>query len=160
MLAQVVNEPVGSPSDDVARAVKYIAILGLFLLAVAIVAGAVAARRLGTGAYQASAVAAAMIWLVGAISLLMIGAARTRTARVNCAMMGLFVRMSLPLAAVLYFSRSGHTLAQHGIVALLVVHYLAGLTLETYFAIRVVAAAEGDARLGGNVAAHPSIDRG
>lgn len=137
-----------------AKAVKYIAILGLFLAAVAVAAGAVAARRYGTGAYQASALAAVLVWLVGGAALLTIGAAKSRPARVNAAMLGLLIRMALPLAAVLYFSRSGRPMAQNGIVPLIVVHYLAGLVLETAFAVRIVAAAEGIPHKGESVAAH------
>lgn len=81
--------------------------------------------------------AAAIIWLVGGASLLLIAAARTPAARVNCALAALLVRMSLPLAAVVYFSRADHPLARHGVVSLIVVHYLAGLALETWFAVRL-----------------------
>ncbi|RIK80672.1 MAG: hypothetical protein DCC67_09080 [Planctomycetota bacterium] len=135
-----------------AKAIKYIAILGLFLAAVCLAAGAVAARRFGTEALAASAVAAAMIWLVGGASLLLVGAARNRHARVNAALLGLLVRMSLPLAAVVYFSRWDHPLTQHGIVPLIVVHYLAGLALETALAVRLVAAAEATPHSGNSVA--------
>jgi len=138
----------------VARAAKYIAILGLFLAAVATVAGALAARRFGASAYQASAVAATLIWVVGSASLAIIASARTRPGRINAALLAMLLRMGLPLAAIVYFTRSGHPLAQDGVVGLIAVHFLAGLALETLLSVRIVAAAEGSTHNGGAVKAN------
>lgn len=123
------------------RAAKYIAILGLFLAAVAAVSGAVAARQYGIGAYLASAVSAAMIWAVGSLSLLVVALAPTPAARVNAALLGMLIRMALPMVAIAYFSKSNHPLAAEGIVGLLVVHYLLGLIAETLLSVRLTSAA-------------------
>jgi hypothetical protein len=133
----------------VARAAKYIAILGLFLATAAVAAGAVAARQYGPGAYQASALAAAIIWLTGGASIAVVASAKTRAGRINGAMLAMLIRMALPLAAIVYFSRSGHPLVHDGIVPLIAVHYLAGLALETYLIVRIVAAAEHTTHNGG-----------
>lgn len=125
----------------VVRAAKYIAILGLFLAAVAAVSGIVAARQYGTGAYLASAISAALIWSVGSLSLLIVALAPTPQARVNAAMLGMLVRMALPMLAIVYFSKSNHPLAAEGIVGLLVVHYLLGLVVETLLSVRLTTAA-------------------
>lgn len=122
------------------RAAKYIAILGLFLAAVAAVSGAVAARQYGTGAYLASAVSAAMIWAVGSLSLLIVALAPTPAARVNAALLGMLIRMGLPMLALMYFTKSNHSLAAEGIVGLLVVHYLLGLIVETLLSVRLTSA--------------------
>lgn len=123
------------------RAAKYIAILGLFLAAVAAASGIVAARQYGTGAYLASAISAALIWSVGSLSLLIVALAPTPQARVNAAMLGMLVRMALPMLAIAYFSNSNHPLAAEGIVGLLVVHYLLGLVAETLLSVRLTTAA-------------------
>jgi hypothetical protein len=126
-----------APAHEVLRAAKYIAILGVFLAVVAAVSGVVAARHYGSGAYTASAVAAAMIWSVGSLSLLMVALAPTPQARVNAALMAMLVRMALPMAAIMYFINSKHPLAAEGIGGLLGVHYLVGLMAETLLSVRL-----------------------
>lgn len=123
-----------------ARAAKYIAILGVFLAAVSAAAGIVAARRYGTGAYQASAVAAILIWLVGATSLAIVALAKTPAGRLNCALLAMLVRMTLPLAALLFFMNTNDPLLADGIAGLIVVHYLAGLVVETLMSVRLASA--------------------
>jgi hypothetical protein len=120
----------------VARAATYIALLGFFLAAVAAAAGAVATHRIGQSAYLASAMAALLIWIVGSASLALIASARTPAARLNCVLAAMLIRMALPLVAVVFFTN--HPLAARGIAGLIVVHYLAGLALETLFAVRIV----------------------
>lgn len=120
-----------------ARAAKYIAILGLFLAAVSAAAGIVTARRYGTGAYQASAVAAILVWLVGGISLAIVASAKTSAGRLNCALLAMLIRMTLPLAALLFFQSTNDPLLADGIAGLIVVHYLAGLIVETLMSVRL-----------------------
>ena len=120
------------------RAATYIALLGFFLAAVAAAAGAVAAQRYGNGAYQASAVAAALIWVVGGASLALIASARTPASRLNCILGAMLIRMGLPLAVLVYLNRIDHPLLASGIAGLIVLHYLAGLAMETLLAVRLV----------------------
>jgi hypothetical protein len=127
----------------VLRAAKYIAILGIFLAAVAVASGVVAARQYGNGAYLASAVSALLIWAVGTLSLLIVALAPTPQARINAALLGMLVRMALPMVAIVYFTKSNHPLAAEGIVGLLVVHYLLGLVAETLLSVRLTSAANG-----------------
>lgn len=123
-----------------ARAGKYIALLGLYLAVVALTAGALAARRYGSSAYEASAAAAVLIWAVGGASLAIIARARTNAARLNAILLAMLLRMALPLAAMVYVMQTNPPLASAGLRGLIVVHYLAGLALETYLAVRIVAA--------------------
>lgn len=122
------------------RAAKYIAILGIFLAAVAVASGIVAARQYGNGAYLASAISALLIWSVGSLSLLIVALAPTPQARINAALLGMLIRMALPMVAIAYFSKSNHPLAAEGIVGLLVVHYLLGLIVETLLSVRMTSA--------------------
>lgn len=138
------------------KAAKYIAVLGAALAAVSALAGAVAARRFGAGAYEASAVAAAINWLAGSLALAAVVASRNQPWRTHAALLAMGVRMALPLAALMYFARSNDPLAGYGVVGLILVHYLVGLVLETVMSVRVVGATEpgatspsGTARLAG-----------
>jgi hypothetical protein len=124
----------------VLRAAKYIAILGIFLAAVAVASGIVAARQYGNGAYLASAISALLIWSVGSLSLLIVALAPTPQARINAALLGMLIRMALPMVAIAYLSKSNHPLAAEGIVGLLVVHYLLGLIVETLLSVRMTSA--------------------
>lgn len=135
---------IAPATTSVLRAAKYIAILGIFLAAVAAASGIVAARQYGSGAYLASAVSAAMIWSVGSLSLLIVALAPTPQARVNAALLGMLIRMALPMVALAYFIKSNHPLAADGIVGLLVVHYLLGLVAETLLSVRLTSAVNGN----------------
>lgn len=90
---------------------------------------------------MASAISALLIWSVGSLSLLIVALAPTPQARVNAALLGMLIRMALPMVAIAYFSKSNHPLAAEGIVGLLVVHYLLGLIAETLLSVRLTTAA-------------------
>jgi hypothetical protein len=122
----------------VAKAAKYIAVLGIALAVAAALAGAVASQRVGTRAYEASAIAALINWVAGSLGLVTIVATRNTLHRINGALAAMASRMVLPLIAVLYFTRSHHPLVGYGIVGFIVVHYLIGLTIETLMTLRLV----------------------
>ena len=124
------------------RAGKYIAVLGLCLAAVSAAAGALAARQYGSQAYQASAVAATLVWVVGSLALAIVGVPRTGAGRLNASLLAMLIRMTVPMAVVLYLTRTNHPLMAFGLGGLVVVHYLAGLAIETYLCVRIVAGAE------------------
>jgi hypothetical protein len=126
---------------NVARAAKYIALLALFLAAVSAAAGAVAARRYGNGAFAASAVAAAIVWLAGSAALGIVASAKTPAQRLNAVLLAMLVRLALPMVAVVALSRSQNQLADNGLAGLIVVHYLAGLLLETWLSLRLASVA-------------------
>lgn len=117
---------------------KSIAVLGAFLALVAIASASLLASRYGEGAWLASGVAAGLVWLLGAASLAMIALAPSPPARLNAALLGMLVRMSLPLALVMYFTMQGGQLAAAGITVFIVIHYLAGLVVETLLAVRLL----------------------
>jgi hypothetical protein len=123
----------------VVKAAKYIAVLGAALALVSAGAGLLAARRYGSAAYGASAFAAAVNWIAGSIALATIVLSRNQPWRTNAALLAMGGRMILPLFAVAYFSRSQNWLAAHGVVGLIVLHYLVGLVIETVMSVRLVA---------------------
>lgn len=123
------------------KAAKYIAVLGAVLAVVSALAGAVAARQYGAEAYRASAIAAAINWFAGAAALLTVFATRHGVHRINGVMLAMGSRMALPLATVLFLTRSKDPLVASGICGLIVVHYLAGLAIETLMSVRLASAA-------------------
>jgi hypothetical protein len=121
---------------------KSIAVLGAFLTLVAVASASLLASRYGDGAWLASGLAAGLIWALGSASLAMIALAPTPPAQLNAALLGMMVRMSLPLVALLYFTTSGGALAAAGVNVFIVIHYLAGLLVETLLAVRLLKRAD------------------
>jgi hypothetical protein len=137
-------------TNNVARAAKYIALLALFLAAVSVAAGIVAARRYGNAAYLSSAVAAFLVWLAGAIALAIVAVSKSPYQRLNAVLLAMLVRMALPILAGVFLAQSISTLAAAGFAGLVVVHYLAGLALETWMSVRLAGATTATAHLGPN----------
>ena len=121
-----------------AKAVKYIVTLGAALACVGALAGTVAARHVGPGAYEASAVAAALNWLAGSLALATVSATRHSPHRIHGALLAMASRMALPLMAVVYFTRSQNPMVGSGVVGFIMVGYLVGLVIETIMAVRLV----------------------
>lgn len=110
-----------------------------------------AARRFGIGAYVVSATAAFVVWFAGSIALAIVAAARTPQGRVNAALLAMLIRLALPLGAIVFFSQSPELqLTSHGIVGLILVHYLAGLALETWMSVRLAGESPNAAATGNN----------
>jgi predicted aconitase with swiveling domain len=122
----------------VAKAAKYIAVLGAALAVVGLLTGAVAAQRYGSGAYEASAVAVAINWIAGSVALAAIVLSRNEPWRVHASLIAMGSRMALPLMALMFFSESPGRLTAHGVVGLILVQYFVGLILETLISLRVV----------------------
>jgi hypothetical protein len=123
----------------VAKTAKYIVVLGAALAVVGAAAGAVAARRYGSLAYAASAVAALINWAAGAVALGTVAYGRTQSWRAQSVFLAMAVRIVPTLAAAIYFTRSAHPLAAAGVAGLIVVHYLVGLVVETLMSVRLIA---------------------
>jgi len=110
----------------------------------------IAARRFGSAAYLSSAVAALVVWLAGAIALAIVAVSKSPYQRLNAVLLAMLVRMALPILAGVFLARSISTLAAAGFAGLVVVHYLAGLALETWMSIRLADATTAKAHLGTN----------
>jgi hypothetical protein len=129
----------------VARAAKYIALLALFLAAVSMAVGVVAARQYGNAAFTASALAAAIVWFSGSVALALIAASESPYQRLNAVLLAMLIRMGLPILASLAALLLHTELANAGFAGLVVVHYLAGLVLETWMSLRLVASSNSNA---------------
>jgi hypothetical protein len=121
----------------VAKTAKYILVLGIALAAICVAAGVVASRRYGSAAYTASAVAALINWGAGSAALATIAVGRSQPWRTQSVLLAMIVRMVPVLAAAIWFTRSGSSLASSGVAGLIVVHYLAGLLIETLMSVRL-----------------------
>ncbi len=124
-----------------AKTAKYIVGLGVTLAAVSAVVGVVAARRYGTPAYAASAVAALINWAAGSLALVTVALCRNQPWRAQSVLLATLVRMVPVLIAVACFVRSSSPLAAAGVAGLIVVYYLVGLVVETLLSLRLVACA-------------------
>ena len=124
--------------DMAALLAKSIAVLAASLALVAFASASLLASRYGEDAWLASGLAAGLIWALGAASLAMIAMAPTPHARLNAALLGMLVRMTLPMAVVVYFTRQQGPLAEAGINLFIVIQYLAGLFVETLLAVRLI----------------------
>jgi hypothetical protein len=61
----------------------------------------------------------------------------------------MLLRMALPLAALVYLNKTDHPLLASGIAGLIVIHYLAGLAVETLLALRIVGSIKAAGSAGG-----------
>ncbi|HYO24476.1 MAG TPA: hypothetical protein VEQ85_05955 [Lacipirellulaceae bacterium] len=136
-----------------AKAAKYIIALGLALACVSALAGMAGARRYGSVAYEASAIAALLNWAAGSMSLACIFLCRRTVQRAQSVLLAMAVRMALPLAALAFLARWQHPLVSGGLGGMIVIHYLAGLVLETIMGVRLVAAMGGGDRSARDAAA-------
>lgn len=119
--------------------------LGAILAVVCMAAGTLAARRYGTEAYTASAIAALINWAAGVAALITVAVGRNQSWRAQSVLLAMLVRMFPVLIAALWFSQNDRPLAAAGIGGLIVVHYLAGLLVETLMSVRLVVDAATDA---------------
>ena len=125
-----------------ARTVRYISLLGLVLAATCAAAGFIASRQYGAGAYQASAVAAALNWAAGALALAVMAWSSGKPWRLHGVLAAMGMRLALPMVALVYFSQSASPLARHGVAGLVVVHYLVGLVVETLLSLQLAKAGD------------------
>ena len=104
----------------------------------AVVAGAVGSHWFGADAYQSSALAATLIFVVDAAALALAMSTPSGPERLNAVLFGIVVRMGIPLAALI--ALTGRAAAQFptGIATLLLVHYLVGLVFGTFLCVRLL----------------------
>ena len=94
-------------------------------------------------------VAALLSLSCGGASLALIASARTPAGRLNCILGAMLIRMGLPLAVLVYLNGIDHPLLASGIAGLIVLHYLAGLAMETLLAVRMIDSIKAPGSAGG-----------
>lgn len=126
----------------IVRAVKYIAALGLAMIAAAVVAGSVAQAQNVAAPWTASFSAAGLVWMVEAVAIALVVRAPVGPQRVTATMLGMLVRMAVALGVVILFQNGGLHVAGvdigRSLVGMIAVHYVVGLALGTWFCVRLV----------------------
>ncbi|QDS99692.1 hypothetical protein [Adhaeretor mobilis] len=106
-------------------------ILGIVFVVVAAIAAGVTAGKYGSDAYLSCGLAAAVVWLAGTIGLVLTSLASDAHSRLNALLMGMLVRLGLPLASLVIVPQMSERLAAAGFAGLVLVFYLVGLVVET-----------------------------
>jgi len=103
--------------------------------------------RAGLTGVEAAAVAGGVCWLGAVPSLLLMGWLRGGPHVVSGVLLGMLLRMGLPLVVGLLLIQTGGPLAKAGVFGMIVGYYLFGLLIETLLSVRLVgASATGAAR--------------
>jgi hypothetical protein len=101
--------------------------------------------RAGLVGVEAAAVAGGICWLGAAPSLFLMGWLRGGPHVVSGVLLGMLIRMGLPLAIGLLLAQTGGPLAKAGVFGMIVGYYLVGLLIETLLSVRLIGASAPDA---------------
>ena len=94
--------------------------------------------RSGSWGLAAAGVAGGACWLSGLMSLVLIGMCRGADAAFNGALLGILVRMGLPLLAAIAFAQQRGELAQAGVLGMILGYYLVALVVDTLLSVRLI----------------------
>jgi hypothetical protein len=100
--------------------------------------GGVAAALVGPSAWQSAALAAFICWLGAASALAVAGLFREPREAMYGLLIGIGLRMGLPLAAVMALARLAPGLRESGFFVLILAFYLVTLATETLLTLKVV----------------------
>ncbi len=109
----------------------------IVIVALLVVGGAVLATR-GLNAAYAAVVAAGLCWVGSTAALVIAGLASRTNHVVQGHLLGMFLRLGLPLVAGLVIQKAGGTLAEAGVFGLIVVFYLITLVAETVLSLQLI----------------------
>ncbi len=112
-------------------------LLAAVLTLTAIVSGAVLYPQYGSLAIAAAAVAALVCLVSGLLGLLATVWFQGTPQAVSGMLLGILVRMALPMAAALGLTVARSELVAAGVVGLILIHYLVGLLVDTTIAVIV-----------------------
>jgi hypothetical protein len=128
----------GSRHPSAADLAIYCAVLGLAIAPVAVLI-AVCAGGLTASALVNAAIGGGVCWLAGALALTAGFVGNRFKAPVQGVLIGMIVRMALPLAALIGFSPPGTPLGANGVATTILGVYLVSLVVETLLSLRMVA---------------------
>lgn len=122
----------------------------LLLTATMTIAFAVAAwigyARSGATGIAAAAIAGFVCWGGGMIAVMLVAIFRNRQQVVNGALLGMLIRMALPLIVGVAFLQSGGPLADAGVFEMILGYYLVGLVVETLLAVWLIESSQQPAK--------------
>lgn len=113
---------------------------GLVLIAW-IIDAIVTTHLAGRSAWGVSALAAGICWFGALLSLVLLHVLRMRGSALAGALVGMLIRMTIPLAIGAALVSQGGSLAQAGLFGQLVVFYLVTLAIETVISVVLMKAA-------------------
>jgi hypothetical protein len=88
--------------------------------------------------WAVSALAAAICWIGAMVSLVLLHVLRMRGSPMAGAMLGMLVRMTIPLGIIAAATMQGGRLAEAGLAGQLVVFYLVTLAIETCLSVALM----------------------
>ena len=100
--------------------------------------------RHGVDGVLATATAAGVCWSAASLALVASALVRGQFAGFHAMILGMFFRVGLPLAAGVYLTKRGGSLADAGVFGLLVIFYLLTLAVETPLSLALLPTAERD----------------
>jgi hypothetical protein len=113
-------------------------VLGLAIAPVAVLI-AVCIGGFSASALLNAAIGGGVCWLAGALALTAGFISNRFQAPVQGVLIGMLLRMGLPLAALIGFSQSGTPLGANGVATTILGVYLVSLVVETLLSLRMVA---------------------
>jgi hypothetical protein len=110
-------------------------------LAIAPTAAAIGVCTSGVtqNALVSAAIGGGVCWLAGALALTATFVGNRLQASVHGLLIGMLVRMGLPLAALVGLSQSGAPLGANGVATTILGVYLVSLVVETLLSLRMIA---------------------
>lgn len=113
-------------------------LLGAVLIAVAVCAAGVRGNSVGSEGFAACFVAAFVCWASGTAALAITALTAGTTNGLAGLLGSIFLRTGIPIAVGILMCSAGLPLAKAGLFGLLVVHYLAGLIVETTVSVYLI----------------------
>ena len=95
-------------------------------------------HRHGSQGLVAAGVASGVCWVGSTGALLMALIFRRSDNSLPALMLGMILRMGLPLGAVVFFTVQKHALVDSGVIGMILVYYLFALVVETALSLRLV----------------------
>jgi len=117
------------------------AALSGLLLVVWVIDAIVTTNLAGRSTWGVSALAAAICWAGATVSMLLLHILRTRGNPMAGALLGMLVRMSIPLVIIFVATTNGGALADAGLAGQLVAFYLITLAIETCLSVALMRSA-------------------
>lgn len=105
----------------------------------------------GRSTWEVSAVAAGICWTGAMVSLVLLHVLRIRGAPMAGALLGMLVRMTIPLIIVAVATMQGGELAEAGLAGQLVAFYLITLAIETCLSVALMKSAQRNVSVGSGV---------
>lgn len=117
---------------------RNLALLTFVMLAALAIGGWLAYTRQGAAGLQATIVAAGVNWFAASVALLCLERFRRVGQALSGILLGMLVRLGLPLAVGIILDHKAGDLSRAGVFGWIVVFYLIALIAETSLSVRIL----------------------